>query len=69
MTPDSFLFVKRGSGMQALASGEEGSFSLAEGNPSPPQQVKLWLADAPPSAQVGRECSTKEQFIKFLVAS
>lgn len=44
--------------------GEEGSFSLAEGSPSPPQQVKPWLADAPPSAQAERECSTKEQFIK-----
>lgn len=37
---------------------------MAEGSPSPPQQVKPWLADAPPSAQAERECSTKEQFIK-----
>lgn len=59
-----FPFHNMGSGIQSLASGEEGSFSLAEGSPSPPQQVKLWSADAPPSAEAERECSTKVQFIK-----
>ncbi|KAK7814450.1 hypothetical protein U0070_008818 [Myodes glareolus] len=41
-----FPFHNMGSEVQSLVLGEEGSFSLAEGSPSPPQQHNCLAAPA-----------------------
>lgn len=64
-----FPFHNMGSGIQTLASGEEGGFSLAEGNPSPPQQVKLCLADHLPLLGLEENILPKSSLLKFLAAS